>query len=129
MTTPPLADSSIWIAALRDPNSWMRQQIEADCPVAYCEPVLMEVLSGTRSEREVRAIRAFLERGPLVRFDAACDFEGAAAIYAAARRRGLTPNSHVDCMIIAIAARKELTLITLDSKQAAVAELFGVTVI
>lgn len=119
----------MWIAALRDPNSWIRQQIEADRPVAYSEPVLMEVLSGTRSEREVRATRAFLARGPLVRFDAASDFEGAAAIYAAARRRGFTPNSHVDCMIIAVAVRNELPLITLDMQQATIAEMFGVTVI
>lgn len=118
----------MWIAALRDPNSWIRQQIEADRPVAYSEPVLMEVLSGTRSEREARATRAFLARGPLVRFDAVSDFEGAAAVYAAARRRGFTPNSHVDCMIIAVAVRNELPLITLDRKQAAVAEIFGVTV-
>jgi predicted nucleic acid-binding protein len=89
----------------------------------------MEVLSGTRSEREVRATRAFLARGPLVRFDAASDFEGAAAIYAAARRRGFTPNSHVDCMIIAIAVRNELPFITLDTKQAAIAEIFGINVI
>lgn len=87
----------------------------------------MEVLSGTRSEREVRATQAFLARGPLVRFDAASDFEGAAAIYAAARRRGLTPNSHVDCMIIAVAIRNGLPLVTLDTQQAAIAEIFGVT--
>ena len=118
----------MWVAALRNPNSWIRQQIEADRPVAYSEPILMEVLSGTRSEREVRATQAFLARGPLVRFDAVSDFEGAAAIYAEARRRGFTPNSHVDCMIIAVAVRNELPLITLDRKQAAVAEIFGVTV-
>ena len=129
MTTAPLADSSMWIAALRDPNSWIRQQIEADRPVAYTEPVVMEVLSGTRSEREVRAMRAFLARGPLVRFDAAADFEGAAAIYAAARRRGFTPNSHVDCMIIAVALRNDLPLVTLDTQQAAISEIFGVSVI
>jgi predicted nucleic acid-binding protein len=90
---------------------------------------MMEVLSGTRSKREARATRSFLARGPIFRFDAASDFERAAAIYAAARRRGITPNSHVAFMIIAVAARHELPLITLDSKQAAVAELFGVTVI
>ena len=89
----------------------------------------MEVLSGTRSESEARATRAFLARGPLVRFEAASDFEGAAAIYAAARRRGFTPNSHVDCMIIAVAVRNALPLITLDTQQAAIAEIFGVTVL
>jgi len=56
------------------------------------------------------------------------DFEGAADIYRHATRRGLSPNSQVDCMIIAVAVRNEVPLITLDMKQAAIAELFGVAV-
>ena len=129
MTTIPLADTSIWVSALRQPNSWLRSQIEADSPVACTDPVLMELLSGVRNERELRATRAFATRGPFIPFDSASDFEGAAAIYSAASRRGMTPNSHVDCMIIAVALRKDLPLVTLDIRQAAIAEVFGVTLI
>lgn len=129
MTTTPLADTSIWVSALREPDSWIRNQIQAGSPVACTEPVLMEVLSGVRNERELRATRAFLTRGPFIPFDTAADFEGAAAIYTAARRRGLTPNSHVDCMIIAVALRNDLPLVTLDTRQAAIAEIFGVILI
>jgi hypothetical protein len=126
MTTTPLADSSIWIAALRDPDSWIRRQIQADSPVAHTDPVLMEVLSGVRNEQEIRATRAFVTRGPYVPFDAASDFEGAATIYRAAGRRGMMPTSHVACMTIAVALRNDLPLITLDTRQAAIAEMFGV---
>jgi predicted nucleic acid-binding protein len=129
MTTIPLADTSIWVSALRQPNSWLRSQIEADSPVACTDPVLMELLSGVRNERELRATRAFATRGPFIPFDSASDFEGAAAIYSTASRRGMTPNSHVDCMIIAVALRKDLPLVTLDIRQAAIAEVFGVTLI
>ena len=129
MTTIPLADTSIWISALRDRDSWIRRQIETDSPVACTEPVLMEVLSGVRNKQELRATRAFVARGPFIPFDTAADFEGAAAVYAAARRRGITPNSHVDCMIIAVALRNGLPLVTLDIRQAAIAEIFGVTVL
>jgi|LakMenEpi03Aug12_release.lakeMendotaPanAssembly.Ray.scaffolds.fasta_scaffold598741_2 hypothetical protein len=129
MTTIPLADTSIWVSALRETKSWMRSQIESDSPVACTDPVLMELLSGVRNERELRAIRAYATRGPFIPFDSASDFEGAAAIYSAASRRGMTPNSHVDCMIIAVALRNDLPLVTLDIRQAAIAEIFEVTLI
>jgi predicted nucleic acid-binding protein len=129
MTTIPLADTSIWVSALRQPQSWIRSQIETDSPVAITDPVLMELLSGVRNEREFLDTRAYATRGPFIPFDTASDFEGAAAIYSAASRRGMTPNSHVDCMIIAVALRNDLPLVTLDTRQASIAEIFGVPVI
>jgi predicted nucleic acid-binding protein len=129
MMTIPLADTSAWIDALRHGRTVLPSMTERDEPIGFTEPVMMELLSGCRNDRESGALRRLLLRGQLFGFDAAVDFEGAAGIYQHAKRRGFTTNSHVDCMIIAVAVRNALPLITLDRKQAAIAEIFGVTVI
>ena len=127
--TIPLADTSVWIDALRYGRTVLPSMTQHEEPIGFTEPVVMELLSGCRNNRETHALRRLLLRGHLFGFDSAADFDGAADIYRHATRRGLTPNSHVDCMIIAVAVRNELPLITLDTKQAAVAEIFGVNVI
>jgi len=129
MTTIPLADSSVWIDALRYGRTPLPAMTDHDEPIGFTEPVLMELLSGCRTDLESQALRNLLLRGHLLRFDSAADFDGAAEIYRLAQRRGLTPNSHVDCMIIAVAARHGAPLMTLDVRQAAIAEIFGVPVI
>lgn len=126
MKQTPLADTSAWIWALRSHNSWIREQIRNDQPIAYSEPVLMEVMSGARTPKEQEDTRRFLTRGALIPFDAASDFEGSARIYSLARRRGITADNHVDCMIIAVALRNEIPLLTYDKQQARIAEVFGV---
>ena len=127
--TTVLADTSVWVAGLRHRRSWVRDRIQADEPIAYTEPVLMEVLSGARTDREREATRQFLARGPLVPFDVVSDFEGAAEIYRIAGRRGMTPGSHVDCMIVAVALRNGIPFITYDRHQLSIAELFGLDVV
>lgn len=102
---------------------------DRDEPIGFTEPVMMELVSGCRTEDEARALRSLLLRGQLLRFDTAADFDGAADVYRTSRRLGITPNSHVDCMIIAVAARHEAPLMTLDRQQTCIAELVGVTVI
>ncbi len=98
-------------------------------PIGYTPPVLMELLSGCRTDDEAWNVRRLLIRGTLLPFDVASDFEGSSDVYRLARRSGLTPNSHVDCMVIAIAARHNAALITHDVEQATIARLFGVTVL
>ena len=86
-----LADTSVWIDALRQRDSWVKRNIAADAPIAYTEPVLMELLSGVRSDRDHENTVRWLSRGPLLRFDAAADFIAAASVYRTARRAGVTP--------------------------------------
>lgn len=62
----------------------------------------------------------------LVPFDPACDFEGAAQVYITARAAGLTPTGQVGCMIVAVAARTGLALMTLDSQQHRIADVADV---
>lgn len=123
-----LADTSVWIDALRTGGTALPGMTADDIPIGYTPPVLMELLSGCRTEQEADRVWRIVARGPLLAFDPIADFEGSAAIYRAACRRGMTPSSHVDCMIIAVALRSAATLVTLDRKQAAIAEIFGVEV-
>ena len=124
-------DTSVWIAFLRgEPGGLrLRDLLVDEAEIACTEPVAMEVLAGARSAQQMEAERQLLTSRGWLPFDTVADFEGAADIYRRARISGITPNSHVDCMIIAVAARHEAPLMTLDTRQAAVAQMFGVTVI
>jgi len=129
MMTTPLADTSVWVEALRYGRTPLPPMTDRDEPIGFTEPVMMELVSGCRSEDESRALRSLLLRGQLLRFDSAADFDSAAQVYRTSRRLGITPNSHVDCMIIAVAARHEAPLMTLDRQQARIAEIFGVELV
>lgn len=129
MATPPLADTSVWVEALRRGGTTLLGRTERDEPIAYTEPVLMELLAGCRDDLEVQRVRRLLARGPLFRFDPAADFEGAARVYREARQLGVTPASQIDCMVVTIAARTAAPLITLDRQQARIAAMIGVEVL
>ncbi len=51
----------------------------------------MEVLAAARSDEREADLRRLLLRFDLLRFGAASDFDAAARIYRACRRRGVTP--------------------------------------
>ncbi len=126
MTQTPLADTSVWVEALRYGSTPLPSMTDHDEPIGFTEPVLMELISGCRNEDDSEAVRRLLLRGHLLGFDSAADFDGAAEVYRTSRHLGITPNSHVDCMIIAVAARHDAPLLTLDRQQARIAEVFGV---
>lgn len=129
MTLPPLADTSAWVDALRRKGTLIERLTAQGHAVGYTPPVLAELLAGCRSDAEAWNVRRLLIRGAHLSFDVATDFEAAADVYRHARRAGLTANSLIDCMIVAVAARHEAELITLDVQQGRIAELFGVSVL
>lgn len=63
------------------------------------EPVIMEVLAGARDDRREHDLRRLMQRCPLMRFEAAIDFDAATRIYRRCRRSGVIPRGMVDCMI------------------------------
>lgn len=126
MTT--LADTSIWVDGLRSDSSWLTQTLLRSEPVAYTEPILMELLMGARNDTEWDRLRSFITGGILVPFDSASDFEAAAAINWVARRRGIT-SGKVDCLILAVAQRSGARLATRDQRQKELAQLIGVDLI
>jgi predicted nucleic acid-binding protein len=123
--TTYLADSSVWIDFLRRPTACLHDFI-LDEEVAHSEPVTMEVLSGARDGAEIERVRRMLLGTPLLQFDNASDFGAATDLRRSALRQRLRVGI-VDCMILAVAGRHGVPLLTLDRGQAALAHSHGIS--
>ncbi len=88
----------------------------------------MEVLAGARDERRETDLRRLLLRFELLGFDTVSDFEGAARIYRRCRAAGVTPRGMVDCMIAAVAWRRNATLLAHDADIGRVAGVIGIEI-
>ena len=121
--TTYLADSSAWVDLLRQPSSAMRDFVE-DNSAGHTEAVAMELLSGTSSARDSLEVERLLLRSPLLSFDITSDFTAATQLRRTALRRRLRVGI-VDCMILAVAARHDVPLLTRDRAQAELATSVG----
>jgi predicted nucleic acid-binding protein len=125
-----LADTSAWVEYDRATGSAVHRRvvelITADVDLAVTEPVIMEVLAGARSQRRELDLRRLLLRFPLLRFDAASDFDSAARIYRRCRAAGITPRGMVDCMIAAVAWRHGAALLAQDVDLVRVCQTVGI---
>jgi predicted nucleic acid-binding protein len=121
--TTYLADSSVWIDFLRRPGARLRDFIVNE-EIAHSEPVSMEVLSGARDRPEIERVQRMLVGTTLLQFDSASDFGAATDLRRSALRLRLRVGI-VDCMILAVAARHDVPLLTLDRGQAALAKAHG----
>jgi predicted nucleic acid-binding protein len=124
-----LADTSAWVEYDRGTDSPVDRRvtelIEAAGELAVTEPVLMEVLAGARDDRREFDLRRLLLRFELLPFDPAADFDGAVRIYRRCRAAGVTPRGMIDCMIAAVAWRREATLLSHDADLARVGGVVG----
>jgi predicted nucleic acid-binding protein len=125
-----LADTSAWIEYDRATGSSvhrrLRELIQDDAPLSITEPVIMEVLSGARSDGSEAALRRLLLRFKLLPVDTAVDFEAAARIYRQCRRAGVTPRGLSDCLIASVARRHQATLLAQDADLTRVAAVVGI---
>jgi len=124
MTTTYLADTSIWIDFLRREGSTLRPFVAANT-AGHSEPVSMELLAGSRTADARREVERLLLRSPLLQFDSASDFGAATEL----RRSALSQRLRVgivDCMILAVAGRHGVPLLTLDRSQAELAARHGI---
>ena len=125
-----LADTSAWVEYARATGSPVHKRvldlIATDSGLAVTEPVVMEVLAGARNQEREAELRRLLRRFDLIPFDAAADFDGAVQIYRRCRSRGITPRGMVDCMIAAVAWRREATLLSHDVDLDRVARFVGI---
>ncbi len=125
-----LADTSAWVEYDRATGSTVDQRlaelIATDGALTVTEPVLMEVLAGARSDAREEDLRRLLLRFALVRFDAVTDFDAATRIYRRCRQAGVTPRGMVDCMIAAVAYRRDARLLSWDVDMDRVAQVIGV---
>ncbi len=124
-----LADSSAWIEYDRATGSAVHHRVRAliatDAELAVTEPVIMEVLSGARTDRREAELRELLERHQLLPLDAGGDFDLAVGIYRRCRGAGITPRGTRDCLIAAVAWRRGATLLSYDADMARIAAVIG----
>jgi predicted nucleic acid-binding protein len=125
-----LADTSAWVEYDRATGSAVDvrivELIANDGPLAFTEPVMMEVMAGAKTDDREEDLRRMLLRFHLLAFDAAADFEGAARIYRSCRGVGITPRGMIDCMIASVALRNDSTLLAKDSDLVQVAKVVGI---
>ena len=125
-----LADTSAWVEYDRATGSRVDQRLErlirGDGPLAVTEPVIMEVVTGARTDDREADLRRLLMRFALLGFDAAADFDAAARIYRLCRRAGITPRGMVDCMIASVARRHGAILLAHDADLTRVAMIAGI---
>lgn len=124
-----LVDTSAWVEFLRGTGSPACEEVDRllDAEIAVCDPVVMEVLAGARSERHLHELRGLLGRARLLRCDSA-DYPAAAGLYRQCRGAGETVRRLVDCLIGAVAIRHALPVLHRDEDFEALARCTDLTV-
>jgi hypothetical protein len=115
-----LVDTSILIDFLRgSDNAAVRrfqQILESNIPFGITPLIYLEVLQGTRTDKDYATVKSYLETH---RFFSLLDekesYAAAARIYFDCRRKGITINSTVDCLIAQTAIENDLTLLHNDA--------------
>jgi predicted nucleic acid-binding protein len=113
-----LVDTSAWVELLRatghPAHVTLRYHLQRRSQIATTEPVIMELLAGTRGRREYSILRARLLGLPRLTLRGLGDFESAAALYRTCRLRGVTVRKLMDCLIAAVAIREGATVLHND---------------
>ena len=120
-----IVDTSAWVEYLRATGSpihlTLRASVQAGQPIATPAPVVMELLSGSRSELKAVQLLQFLNRFEILVPNSLRDYQGAARIYRTCRRAGFTIRSSVDCMVAATALGENRPLLARDRDFAVIA--------
>jgi predicted nucleic acid-binding protein len=108
-------DTSVWIEVFRRNRPLdLAARVEFD-EIVTCLPVVQEVLQGFRDEASYRLARDAMLALPIVEAPLGADLVlEAVGLYRAARARGLTVRSSVDCLIAACALRHDLEVLHRD---------------
>lgn len=102
-----VVDTSAWIDYFAGRSdlahvATLRALIGRDAHIGLTDVILTEVLQGLRDDETVRRVDDRLSVLDVARLERLDDFRRAAALYRAARRRGLTIRSTVDCLIASV---------------------------
>jgi predicted nucleic acid-binding protein len=113
-----LPDSSAWIEEFRGTGSAVhrrfRHLLGSGGAIATTEPVVMELLAGARSNRELRATRVRLLSFPMLRVQDLVTYERASAVWRACRIAGEPVRNTLDCLIAAVAIREGASVLHAD---------------
>lgn len=124
-----LVDSSAWIEFLRDTGSPVCLEVDRliGKGLVVTDPILMEVLAGARDERHLHDLRSLLGTAHLASCGPA-DFLAAAGIYRRCRQGGETVRRLVDCLIAAVALRRDLPVLHSDADFEVLARQVGLRI-
>ncbi len=100
-----LIDTSIWIQIFgRRPPKGFHTDLLLESMI--CPPILQEVLQGIREEKNYLTLKDRLLALPIIEEAVALEtYLSAADLFRAGRKRGLTIQSSMDCLIAAIAIK------------------------
>jgi predicted nucleic acid-binding protein len=113
-----IVDTSAWVEYLQRTGSQadvlLGAAIDVDEPITVPEMVRMELLVGGTSEEWATRRRRMLDAYDVVALEPLIDAEEAAAIHRRCRRAGETPRNLIDCMVAAVAIRRDEPLLHRD---------------
>ncbi|GAA3751859.1 hypothetical protein HDA32_005070 [Spinactinospora alkalitolerans] len=113
-----LLDSSAWIEYLKgtgsDTHLFVRELRDARSDIATTEPVMAELLMGTKGEKQFLLVEQMLNEHTLLSVEPHLDFRDSAVIYREARSKGKTIRKAYDCLIAAVALRTDAVLVHSD---------------
>ena len=101
-----IVDTSAWIHFLRNSNLAIADRVENALVegAAVTGTIVMELLAGARSEKQLTSLEHLLARATLLPTEPE-DFERAALMYRTCRQSGITIRNMSDCLIAATALR------------------------
>jgi predicted nucleic acid-binding protein len=113
-----LPDTSAWIELRRATEgpldvtlTWL---LDDGADIAVTEPVVMELLSGARSRRDLVETRELLLNLPMLRVGGLDTYERAADIARICRLHGETIRRGLDCLVAAVAIREDVSVLHAD---------------
>lgn len=119
-----LVDTSAWIEFFRVSSPFELETVASIEETVTCLPIIQEVLQGFDDERAFQTAREALFALQIVEDPLSAEvYEEAAHLYRAARRRGITIRSGVDCLIAVCALRNSLTVLHQDRDFTALAQV------
>lgn len=113
-----LPDTSAWVELRRATESpldlVLTRLLDGGADVAVSEPVVMELLAGARTRRDLIETRELLLNLPMLRVGGLDTYERAADIARICRLRGETIRRGLDCLVAAVAIREDASVLHAD---------------
>jgi len=114
-----LVDTTVWVDFFRGTDSPEKRTLEyllqKGAMVAITDIILTEILRGIAHDREYQLVKRRLDSFPCLTAKAPRSFVHAADLYHRCRRKGVTIQSTVDCLIAAVCLEHEAALLHHDS--------------
>jgi predicted nucleic acid-binding protein len=115
-----LVDTSVLIDFLRGARSSaverLQHILDNKIPFGISPLTYLEVLQGTRTEKDYATVKSYLETHRFFGLrDEKESYAAAARIYFDCRKKGITVNSTVDCLIAQTAIENDLALLHSDA--------------